>query len=800
VLGLLAAWLLYPAVALLVCLGHGLLVERASGGRLPGALVLPAGMAGLICATQLTTYYDVTAEATLPLVIVLTLAGLALGRSRLRGAPVDRWAAAAGLGVFAVFAAPVVLTGHATFAGYTVLGDTSIHFIGADALLTYGRDLHSLAPSSYEYSLTAYYGANGYPSGGPTTAGALTSLVHQDVAWTFQPFLSLLAALMALALYSLAEPLIESRPLRAAAAFVAAQPALVLAYALQGSVKEVGTAFGVVTCFALLPVWARQAGDGARRVLALVVAASATVGIVGLAAGVWLGPLAVVAVVAALRGPARAGARRLAGAALLAAVVAAVLCYQALADLGTYVSVSGGVVTSQLEYGNLLGPLDPLSKFGVWLTGDYRVKPVGLWTENRVLLYVVWIAMAVGAFWVLRRRAWSVATFLVLSLAAHLYVVRTGSPWADGKALMIVSPALLLAATLAAGALHRRHALAGWVAVVAVGFGVLWSNALAYHDVSDAPHDRMQELRDAGERIAGHGPTLYPEFEEFAKHFLRPGDPEGPSEGWQRRFALSATRDGQFVRQGLSVDLDQMTDRYLAEYRTIVLRRGSASSRPPSGFRRVWTGRFYEIWERTPGSRAQLVEHHSMGAFREPTGIPECTEVRRLGGVAERSGGRLVYVERPANVIASPANAKLPRNWYVDPSDGSSVVTRGAGELTLDTPVPASGTYSLWLEGSFGRAVDVYVDGRRAGRVGGHLNGRGGAEHVAILTLAAGPHRVRIVRGGPSAAPGDGGLRLLGPVTLTAADPTGLPVRALPAARWRELCGRSVDWIEVVRG
>ena len=79
--------------------------------------------------------------------------------------------------MFAVFAAPTVLSGQATFAGYTVLGDTSIHMIGADALLQVGRDFSSLPPSSYEYSLVSYYGASGYPSGGPTAAGALTSLV-----------------------------------------------------------------------------------------------------------------------------------------------------------------------------------------------------------------------------------------------------------------------------------------------------------------------------------------------------------------------------------------------------------------------------------------------------------------------------------------------------------------------------------------------------------------------------------------------------------------------------------------------
>ena len=36
-----------------------------------------------------------------------------------------------------------------------------------------------------------------------------------------------------------------------------------------------------------------------------------------------------------------------------------------------------------------------------------------------------------------------------------------------------------------------------------------------------------------GDRVEGHGPVLYPEFEEYGKHFLREGDPTGWTEAWQ---------------------------------------------------------------------------------------------------------------------------------------------------------------------------------------------------------------------------------------------------------------------------
>jgi hypothetical protein len=794
---LLAAWLLFPAVALVTSLGVGLLVERVSGERLPGALLAPVGMAGVVALTQLTTRWDLTAEATLPLLLIAAVAGWVLG-DRARALRPDRWAAAAALGVFAVVGAPVFLSGAATFAGYTVLGDTSIHFIGADSLLRLGRDLSGLPPSSYEFSLSAYYGANGYPSGGPTAVGALTSLVHVDVAWTFQPFLAGLIALMALCLWSLAGELVPNRPLRAAVAFIAAQPALVLAYSLQGSVKEVGTAFAVTLVAALIPTYVARARGGWRRAIPLAVACAAAIGIVGLAAAVWLGPLMIGALVATWLK--HRFVPWLAAVAFL--VVSAVLSYQMLLELTEYVEVAGGVVTSQQEFGNLLGPLDRMQRFGVWLVGDYRYKPAATWTETKVLIGVVIGAVAIGAIHVVRRRAWAVGLYAVVSVLASEYVLRQGSPWADGKALMIVSPAIMLIAALSSAALWDMRRRAGaWALMAAVSLGVLWSNALAYHDVSNAPRERLAELDEIGERVAGQGPTLYPEFEEYAKHFLRDAAPEGPTEGWQRRYAESLGRDGHLVRQGFSTDIDRFTDEYLAEWRTVVLRRGFASSRPPSYFRRVHEGDYYDVWQRRPGAERSLIRHISAGDFRNPTAEVPCDQLQELAREAEAEGGRLAYLERLPNALADPAAAELPRGWYVDPTDGVTVHPAGQGTLEMELTAPADGRYDLWLEGSFGRGIQVSLDGRKVGEVAYRLNGRGTAEHIATLELRAGRHTVTLNRGGGSLRPGNGGsaMRLIGPAALTPEDTGAIAVQTMAPADWRDLCGAQLDWAEAVR-
>src|SRR5262245_23713380 len=426
-MSLIAAWVFFPLVFLLVCTGLGLLVERPSGGRLPGVLILPLGAAGLITASQLTTYFDWTAKLTTPLVVAFALVGFALGYSRLRGLAPDWWATAAAIGVFAVLAAPVVLSGQATFAGYTVLGDTSIQMIGADQLPETGRDFDSLAPSSYEMSLVRYYDDSAYPSGGPTALAALRPLVLQDVAWIYQPFLACLVAMLALALYSLAGSVISWSFLRGLTAFIAAQPALVVGYAFQGSIKEVGIVFVVALIGALVASFVRFPAEGYRRGVPIVVAAAAAIALVGPAAVVWLAPFAfALVVIVLLRAP--HGRRWLAAIEIaVMGVLLAVLAYPLLLQVDRFLGADT-FLTSQQEFGNLLGPLKTIQMFGIWFEGDYRMPPVGsslTWTH--ILIGVVVVSIVLGLLWAVRRPdARELLLFLAISVLAWAYVMRKG--------------------------------------------------------------------------------------------------------------------------------------------------------------------------------------------------------------------------------------------------------------------------------------------------------------------------------------------------------------------------------------
>ena len=112
---LLVAWLVFPVALGALSLGAGLLVERGAGARLPGTLLLPVGFAGLVVVCDLASLSAATARQSFAITLVVVLAGFASvllpGSPRQRWRRPDRWVLAATLLVFAIYAAPVILSG-----------------------------------------------------------------------------------------------------------------------------------------------------------------------------------------------------------------------------------------------------------------------------------------------------------------------------------------------------------------------------------------------------------------------------------------------------------------------------------------------------------------------------------------------------------------------------------------------------------------------------------------------------------------------------------------------------------------
>ena len=792
-MSLLVPWLAFPLVLLVLCAGAGLLVERASGTRLPGPLLLPLGFAALVSLTQLTTYREATAPATVPLVLVVAAAGLILARTRLRELRPDPWAAGLALVTYCVFAAPAALWGSRTFLGYGNLGDAAIHFEIVDLLLERGHSIAGLPPSSFAFSADTYF-QTAYPTGGHSVLAAVQALVATDVAWLFQPFLTVLAVLIALGLHPLARELTDDRRLAAVAAGVAAQAGLVYGYAVhQEAIKELGAIAMLVLLVALVPPLLRATPTW-RAAIPLAVATGGGLGVLSLALAPWLGPILLVAAAILAVRHARTRPRALALEIAVFAALAAVLAIPRIVQLGAFVRVNSSVLTAQQEFGNLQGPLDFIQAFGVWPVTDFRFGQPPTNGLAIALVGVAVLAAVLGLIAVVRRRAWGVALFVGVSLLAFLVVSRSASPWAYGKTLMLLSPALVLLA--AAGAVGLRR-LEGTVVLGALAAGVLWTNALAYHAVDAAPAGRHGELAQIGERFAGQGPSVYVEFDEFAKHYLHQTDPTGVAETFRPPWPV--LEEGAAVRFGFSSDIGDWTPQSLAEhFKLIVLRQGPAQSRPPAGWRRVFHGDHYDVWQREADA-PQVLAQLRLGNRLDAGAVPPCADVRRLAGTARAAGGRLAYVERPRTVVFHPTRFGAPANWGVDPSDPEVFRQVGPGRVHGDV-FTSHGRHSIWFEASAVRAARVRVDGEVVGVVEDHLNPRQSSVRLATLELDGGRHTITVEVGGGDVEPGNGGFnRLVGPVFLTPdPDPNDNPVRTLAPDRWRDLCGRRLDWIQVL--
>jgi hypothetical protein len=477
--------------------------------------------------------------------------------------------------------------------------------------------------------------------------------------------------------------------------------------------------------------------------------------------------------------------KRFLGLAGAFALAATVLSIPALSSGDTFVERNVGRANSGLragaDLGNLIEPLNPLQLFGIWPTGDFRYDP-GELELTYLLIAVALVAGLAGLVSAVRARQSGLPVYVLGSVLAAAATAIVASPWVDAKAFAIASPALLLAASSGVAIFFERgRRVEAVVAGAAIVGGVLWSNVLAYHEVWLAPYDRLAELETIGERIDAQGPTLMTEYEPYGvRHFLRAADPEGAAELRRRPVSL---RDGGVLDKGEFADIDRFDLAALLEYRTLVLRRSPLASRPPSAFRIVWEGHYYEIWQRAePAPR--IIEHVPLGEGGGPAATPSCAEVLRL---ARRAGpaGRLAAVLRSRPVI-------------VELAQGGRIFLDGSLAIVQTVDLPVGGLYGAWVGSEFRGRVGLSVDEQGIGAARHQLK----PEQFTILDerrLPAGRHAVRLDYGGPDLRPGSGGRPWFGLGPLVFSRSTAeRPVLYVSPRNARSLCGRSLDWIEAV--
>jgi hypothetical protein len=797
------SWLLFPLVLGLLSLGCGLLLEFAAGQEIPRTLLLPLGFAAIAVIALCTTASSRTARLTTPVVVTLAAAGLVLAFPwwpRRAGG----WAAATATATYAALGAPVFLSGNATFAGYIKLDDTATWLAFSDRLLEHGRNVAGLAPSTYEATLGINLIQNGYPAGAFAPLGIMHELLGTDSAWLFQPYIAFLGAMLALALYGLTVRVIESASFRAFAVFVAAQPALLYGYSLWGGLKEEASAALLVLVAALTPL-ALRPGVRMRNLLPLAVGVAGLLGVNGFVGAVWIAPILFITLVAGFRLRGLAFARTTGAFVMFATVLSIptlLLTGRFLNATGATSIASGGPsagLASQNDLGNLFHPLSDLQAFGIWPIGDFRLRP-----ENIGLTYVLVAIAATGAcagLWMSwRRREWGLLLYVLGAALGGAASVAVGSPWIDAKALAIASPAVLIAALIALAWLFRSgRRVEAAVAILAIAGGVFWSNVLAYHDVWLAPRSQLSELETIGKQFSGDGPALMTEYAPYGvRHFLRHMDPEGASELRRRLIPL---HNGQPLEKGAYADIDDFQLSGILVYRTLVLVHSPSASRPPSVYRLVWSGPYYDVWQRPQVQTARILEHVPLGNDSQPAAAPACGEVLRIARVAAASNGRVATVVRSPVTIVDLSAAVLPATWQRYTDTAGAVDPSRPGTLHAAVNLPIAGRYGLWLSGSFHPRLELSVDGHRLAIAGNQLNHPGVDTPLGQTQFASGPHNVSLLYAGANLFPGSAGTPpTLGPLVLSRSTAESSAVTYLRPAQARSLCGKRLDWIEAITG
>ena len=639
--------LVYPVVLAVLCVGAGLLVDRASGRFLPGALLPAVGAAALIGASQLTTYAWPLAPGTPYVMVALAIAGFPFAWHRVR-ALARRWRAWTWQIVALVLAyvlalAPVLFAGRPTFSSYMVLTDSAFHLIGADFLMRHGQDYaHLDLRNSYGQFINAHYNSS-YPSGSDTLFGGSAFVLRLPLIWAFQPFNAFMLATAAGPAWLLLRRMGLDGGWAALAALSATVPALVYGYELVGAIKEI-TALAMILTLGVLvvlhPRWLRGPPTGA---IPFALVAAAGISALGIGFGTWV--LAAVAVlVVVVIGDVLAGrqsARRsllLVGAGAIVALVSA---------WPTWIDFSGSLqaarnIASTANPGNLSTPLRAVQVFGTWLSASYQIVPAGGDLElTHALIAITLVACLVGAVHVIRSRQFALAGWLTLMLAVCLVFTQYATTWVDAKTLVLTSPVVVLlawggVAVLRASPLRLVFRLAASLLALALAGGVAASDAMQYHSSDLAPTARYDELASLNPRFAGRGPTLFTDFDEYAMYELRDLDVGGVDFSYPP-VALRGLTTGH----GGAVDLDRVPPADLRAYPLIITRRDPAASRPPPPT--AWSGKGPTIRSGAVDPALRRPSSTSDWRARRPSSARASTVWRRSPGPTARSWSPTVH-------------------------------------------------------------------------------------------------------------------------------------------------------------
>lgn len=779
-----------------VCLGCGLALERVLGVRIGNALLLPLGLCvALVAVLPVYTAHAGDAVA-IPLLLAIALAGLVFARDGLRARLNPGWPGLAGLGAYALYMLPVIAHGRWTWTGYDFVNDSAFEMLFAQHIKGFGTALGNIPETSEREFLNSYL-STGYPLGTQALLGTFSGITDTSVAVIYQGYISFMAATAAVALSTVAARLVSAR--RAAfVGLVAVSANLTYQYALQGGIKEIGLLVALCATVALAceALALKRAYSGA---VLMAVGAAGALCTYNAVAIPFLGAIALLAGVAVLALLRVRVSRRWVGPLAAGVGLTALLAIPTLITFKTFFNVAqsaqGASGTGATQFGQLLRAL-PLSEMsGVWLSGDYRqaIGP-GLLADLTVLATVAIFALIVPCvIWAIRRRQPGPPLIAGAMAIVLIVVFPRVSPYAQGKLLAIVSPAVVLVAILALAGVRGRLAPAATAVGAVLALAVWGSDMLAYSFARVAPTGQIEAIAETGDRFRGQGPVLWNEFQEYAKLFANAAKISVPFEALTPQ-QVQLRNPTYFY--GHYFDLDEELLPFVEGYPIVVTPRSPAASRPPANYRLVYQNRYYLGWRRTATPR--ILEHIPEQQLNSPSGIATCPTLQAAIAKAP-SANELIAAVAPEVAWFEPLASKdRTFGWGGYPARAGAVETSIPGHASGVVSV-RGGRYAVWAQGEFPRAIEVHLDGRVVGTVKG-WNTVGQWSQAASLYLSPGQHTLAVSKPGGRShfGPGERAIGDIGAVELQRETPERL--LTVPRRRWRSLCGATVDWVELARG
>ena len=805
---MLLLWLAAPAILLIVFFGLGVGLSILLGKRANFVLAIANGFLLSIVIGSLLSFSAITAPLSAYLIGSLGLAGTLLCAFSYREYfRFDKAASMAGLIAYFSYALPIAMSGKPGWAGWVKLDDTATWFAVTDRLMNVGQVVPGAISTTYDRVLQLYlgdgvFGSSGfnYPLGAYIPYGIMAKLTKIDVAWLFQPFMALVAGIVAMIFAMIIRSRVKNNFMIYIIPAISISASTLYSYVMWGGIKEIVLVLPLSLIGLILFQGFKRKSD-IESLSYMLLSMFALFFIAGKSSIGFLVPLLIVAICIRLFNRSRKLFNSVVYTCAGFALLVLALFVSGNDVIGrVFVPPNGG------DTGNLVRPLNFLQVMGIWPAPDFRMDPYFPALTYSIILIAMLFA-GYGIYQSVKKSHWTmpalISSLILVITYSHFY----GGIWFTAKAISVASPFFLLAASLGIweawlqvnSALEKRKALVNYPNLVValgtlVGLGVVISNLLVYGNVWLAPYSEGNELRNIGKLYAGQGPTLMTEYSVFgARYFLRDMDTESASE---LRVHMIPLKDGTQLEKGWAADIGLFDNPTIDYFNYLVLRKSPVGSRPPQNYDLAWTGDYFQVWKKVNLSGA-IKSTLGLGDNFSAGSVPDCKVVADF--ISTKAPTDKVYaVSREQVYKISFADVQLPANWTPIDAVSGAIYRQGTGSFSKFISVDRTGFYDLALAGSFPGRIKITIDASEVFSGSAYMEANPTLPNYLVKTsLTAGRHFVSVFYEEPWYLPGAFNASRIGPLYLSTQDAGQTQVREIKPSEFTKLCTRNLDWISI---